>query len=314
MSTMEHSHATIPVATVISPGQTSPKVVSAAQVTYPRWFGGSASCLAVLASHPLDLVKVRLQTAEISGQRFGVLKTAWDILRTQGPRGLYSGLSAGLIRQMTYGSTRFALYEGLKEKAASQGVLNFPVLMAISAVSGAAGGLVGNPADIVNVRMQHGTSTHEQRRLFQMIVGVGREGGATGYFRGVGPNCARAAVMTSCQLGAYDTFKSVLMGHLGMGDRGGTQLLSSVLAGLLATTLCSPVDVVKTQLMRSTAVPKPSAVDVVRALTRSDGLRWMFRGWIPSFARLGPHTAATMMFLEQQRRWYDNWYAGNAGA
>lgn len=27
--------------------------------TYPKWFGGSASCMAVLVSHPLDLSEFR---------------------------------------------------------------------------------------------------------------------------------------------------------------------------------------------------------------------------------------------------------------
>jgi dicarboxylate transporter 10 len=200
------------------------------------------------------------------------------------------------------------MYEGLKEKAAAQGTPSFLLLMAISAVSGAAGGLVGNPADVVNVRLQSRQTRH-QGGFLDTIRAVGRDGGVRGYFRGVGPNCARAAVMTSCQLGAYDSFKMVLTQNLGMPDDRGTQLLSSVLAALLATTLCSPMDVLKTHLMGSTGVEKPSAARIFKRLMVSDGMRWMFRGWLPSFVRLGPHTAATMLLLEQQRRLYRRYYS-----
>jgi len=31
---------------------------------------------------------------------------------------------------------------------------------------------------------------------------------------------------------------------------------------------------------------------------------WMFRGWVPSFIRLGPHTVATFLFLEQHKKMY----------
>ncbi len=37
---------------------------------------------------------------------------------------------------------------------------------------------------------------------------------------------------------------------------------------------------------------------------RVEGVNWMFRGWVPSFIRLGPHTIATFLFLEQHKKVY----------
>jgi len=37
---------------------------------------------------------------------------------------------------------------------------------------------------------------------------------------------------------------------------------------------------------------------------RLEGVGWMFRGWVPSFIRLGPHTIATFLFLEQHKKMY----------
>ena len=67
------------------------------------------------------------------------------------------GLTASLPRQMTYSVTRFGAYDKLKEMTLKQnadGKALGPLQMALCAsAAGAAGGLAGNPADILLVRM-----------------------------------------------------------------------------------------------------------------------------------------------------------------
>ncbi|KAH7002335.1 mitochondrial carrier domain-containing protein [Ilyonectria destructans] len=275
---------------------------------YPKWFGGSASCLAVVCSHPLDLVKVRLQATPPS-ERKNVFETVLQILRKEGASGLYRGLSAGLLRQLTYGSTRFAIYESIKERAArpNNEPTSMSILLTASVFSGACGALVGNPADIANVRMQNDRSLppHQRqnyRNVVDVLVRIARQDGIRGYFRGVLPNSIRAGTMTGCQLGSYDGIKQALITNAGLKDSVPTQLLASLLASLIATTICSPIDVIKTRTMSQGG--KTSILGMAKQLTRSEGMRWVFRGWVPSFARLGPHTAATLLLLEQHRSLY----------
>ncbi|EEU42396.1 uncharacterized protein NECHADRAFT_79923 [Fusarium vanettenii 77-13-4] len=277
-------------------------------IQYPKWFGGSASCLAVICSHPLDLVKVRLQATPLS-ERKNVLETIVHILRNEGVSGLYRGLSAGLLRQLTYGSTRFAIYESIKEQSSKQGGGPAPmtILLPGAFLSGACGALVGNPADLANVRMQNDRSLapslrQNYRSVFDVLVRVAKTDGIQGYLRGVFPNAIRAGAMTSCQLASYDGIKQSLVDNFSLKDGTPTQLLASVLAGLIATTICSPIDVIKTRTMSQGG--SSSIVGMMTELTRSEGLRWAFRGWLPSFARLGPHTAATLLILEQHRHLY----------
>ncbi|RMJ18817.1 hypothetical protein CDV36_001470 [Fusarium kuroshium] len=277
-------------------------------IQYPKWFGGSASCLAVICSHPLDLVKVRLQATPLS-ERKNVLETIVHILRNEGVSGLYRGLSAGLLRQLTYGSTRFAIYESIKEQSSKHGDGPAPmtVLLPGAFLSGACGALVGNPADLANVRMQNDRSLppslrQNYRSVFDVLIRVAKTDGIQGYLRGVFPNAIRAGAMTGCQLASYDGIKQSLVDNFSLKDGAPTQLLASLLAGLIATTICSPIDVIKTRTMSQGG--SSSIVGMVTELTRSEGLRWAFRGWLPSFARLGPHTAATLLILEQHRHLY----------
>jgi solute carrier family 25 oxoglutarate transporter 11 len=52
----------------------------------------------------------------IIGRGSGPVATAARIVRADGVRGLYAGVSATVLRQCLYSTTRMGLYEVLKEK------------------------------------------------------------------------------------------------------------------------------------------------------------------------------------------------------
>jgi len=274
---------------------------------YPFWFGGSASCFAACVTHPLDLVKVRLQTRSGNAPST-MVSTFAHVFTHHGLPGLYSGLSASLLRQITYSTTRFGVYEEFKSSlTTSTSKPSFPILIAISSMSGFLGGIAGNPADVLNVRMQHDAALPEDKRrnyknAIDGLIRMTREEGWKSLFRGVWPNSMRAVLMTASQLASYDGFKRVLIEHTPMVDGLGTHFSASFLAGFVATTVCSPVDVIKTRVMSSHE--SKALVTLLTDVYKLEGVGWMFRGWVPSFIRLGPHTIATFLFLEQHKKLY----------
>jgi len=283
-------------------------------IHYPFWFGGSSSSLAACVTHPLDLVKVRLQTQQNVAQKKNMIQMFKHIANTDGVPGLYKGLSASLLRQLTYSTVRFGIYEDLKSRLLSTHAPSLPGLIAISSTAGFFGGIAGNPADVLNVRMQHDAALPpaQQRKYKHAIDGLVRmirEEGPASLFRGVGANSMRAALMTASQLASYDAIKGALLTHTGMTDGSGTHFAASLAAGFVATTVCSPVDVIKTRVM--SAAEKQGVWKLLADTHRTEGAAWMFRGWLPSFMRLGPHTIATFMFLEQHRKVY-RWVKGEA--
>ena len=305
---------------------------TAATIRYPFWFGGSAASMAAVVTHPLDLgtsspqslqnthltqpctVKVRLQTRTPNAPRT-TLTTFTYILQTQGLRGLYAGLTAALLRQMTYSTVRFGVYEDLKSRFAIQPTPSNPkpkqsmtTLLATSSFAGFLGGVAGNPGDVLNVRMQSDASKpaaqqKHYRHAINGLLRMTREEGLTSLFRGVGANSSRAVLMNASQLASYDIFKSLCLTSLHMSDTLTTHFVASLAAGFVATTICSPVDVVKSRIM-SAAGSKEPILEIVRKASRKEGLLWMLRGWEPSFIRLGPQTICTMVFFEQHKKWY----------
>ncbi|KAL8803718.1 MAG: hypothetical protein Q9200_006106, partial [Gallowayella weberi] len=174
------------------------------------------------------------------------------------------------------------------------------------------GGIAGNPADVLNVRMQHDASLPSpQRRNYAHaldgLVRMTREEGPRALFRGVLPNSMRAVLMTASQLSSYDGFKRLILTHTPFNDDLATHFSASLLAGFVATTICSPVDVIKTRIMSATDSTGLRGLLGRIHRVEKGGLGWMFRGWVPSFVRLGPHTIATFLFLEQHKKVWRNW-------
>lgn len=204
---------------------------------------------------------------------------------------LYSGISASVVRQLTYSSLRFGVYEEVKYRAGAHPGNH--VLIATAGCSGFAGGLAGNFADVLNVRMQNDATLPLHRRKNYRHIGDGmvrmaREEGVGSYMRGWLPNCTRAAAQTAGQLASYDIIKDTLVNRAHMADTPVTQVSAAFMASLIATTVTNPIDVIKTRVMSSTSGVRRAMLAVAGDAFRSEGAKWMVKGWVPSFLRIGP--------------------------
>ncbi|CAO3697287.1 unnamed protein product [Rhizopus stolonifer] len=289
----------------------------------PFWFGGVASCIATLISHPFDLTKVRLQTLKLEINKsfwsevqllspVRMTKTMWSISRQEGVSALYNGLSASLLRQGTYSTVRFGLYDRFKTIVAGDAKPTMKQLFFCSTMAGVLGGAIGNPSDVVNVRMQNdGQLSPNKRRNYKNVIDgmvrISREEGPRVLLRGLGSSTNRAVLITVSQMTSYDLFKQACIDRLGLDSGLTTHFVSSLLAGLVATTVCSPLDVVKTRIMsahESTRQP----IKMMKYMVQTEGFGSLFRGWMPAFVRLGPHTIVTFIALEQLKDWHKQYH------
>jgi hypothetical protein len=84
-------------------------------------------------------------------------------LCSEGFAGLYTGLSASLIRQAVFIGVKFGSYDYLKTVASDEnGSLSFVGKAACGMGAGAFGAMIGNPADMAMVRMQVRRATEVQ--------------------------------------------------------------------------------------------------------------------------------------------------------
>eukprot|EP00494_Astrolonche_serrata_P026126 UN26387 len=141
-----------------------------------------------------------------------------QILKTQGVRGLFKGLSASLLRQGVYSGTRFGAYDVFKNLLGAEPGKPIPLYLKIPAAmaAGTVGAAVGNPADLAMVRMQaDGKAPPELRRnyknVFDALIRVTREEGVLALWTGVQATINRAIIVTVGQIAAYDQCKELLL-------------------------------------------------------------------------------------------------------
>ncbi|CVK85396.1 related to dicarboxylate carrier protein [Fusarium proliferatum] len=251
-------------------------------------------------------MQVRLQTRAVKVAPSFALAIK-IIISEEGVSGLYSGLTASVVRQLTYSGIRFGIYEELKSKAGPAPSNQF--LLTTAWCSGFAGGIAGNFADVLNVRMQHDGSLpyhqrHNYRHVGDGILRMAREEGIGAYMRGWLPNCTRAATQTTGQLASYDIIKKSILDYRKAEETPDVQATSAFLAAVIAVTVTNPLDVLKTRAMSSTSTAGTGMVATAKEAFRNEGSAWIFRGWVPSFLRVGPHTMCMFAFLEIQRSLY----------
>ena len=240
-----------------------------------------------------------------------------EIVRNEGVRGLYSGLSAALLRQGLFSTTRFGLYDLVKKGLGETPTRPLPYSRKVMATSlaGSTAALVACPADVMLVRMQaDGRLPPELRRnygnvLRGMVIAAKSEGiGAL--YRGVGPLAVRGVCVTTAQFSTYDEAKEQLRARAGFDDGLPLHFCASLAAGVVAAIVSTPLDVVKSRMMNATAAGQHGASHIVyrsslhcTALTlRNEGLRGLYKGLLPCYMRMGPQVMLMWVFVEQYRR------------
>jgi len=277
-------------------------------VWIPFVVGGLSGMLASAATHPIDLLKVRMQLYGESGKesgRVGLFKTAFALVRKEGTLAMYRGLSASLLRQATYTTTRFGSYDFFKDYLTNGGQQTLPLYQKIfaSMLAGSVGALVGTPSDVIMVRMQaDGNLPPDQRRnyknVFDGLFRITREEGVLSMFRGCAPNIIRGLMMTAGQIASYDQAKQMMIQSGFFNDNVGTHFGASLFASIVAATVTSPVDVVKTRIMSAKNLYSGTWDCFVKTF-KHEGIGAFYKGYIPYTLRLGPHTILTFIFVEQ---------------
>ncbi len=282
--------------------------------------GSLAAVAAGAVTHPIDLVKVRLQLAGAAGEAagasgarsLGLLGTARAVVRTDGVLGLYSGISGSVLRQTTVIGARLGVYDALKHavSADGRGTVTFAQSVACGLAAGAVSAAVCNPADLVMVRMQaDGRLPLDQRRGYKhagdALLRISREEGIGALWRGTTPTVARAMVVTAAQMSFYDAAKKSLLTVLP--DTPVTHSLASLVAGGAAAVSSNPFDVVKTRLQNMSRTssgewPYRGFLHCFLTTARTEGVLALYKGLLATWARQAPLNTVRFVALEQLRK------------
>ncbi|KAI4351238.1 hypothetical protein L6164_005615 [Bauhinia variegata] len=276
-----------------------------------------SAMVAETTTFPIDLTKTRLQLhgESLSSSRpMGACQVFLDIIREQGPLGLYKGLSPAIIRHMFYTPVRIVAYEHLRNTvSADSGSLSLTSKALVGGISGIIAQVIASPADLVKVRMQADGRLVSQglqprySRTFDAFNEIVRVEGVRGLWKGVFPNMQRAFLVNMGELSCYDHAKQFVIKNKIAEDNIYAHTLASITSGLAATSLSCPADVVKTRMMNQAAstegkVLYSGSYDCLVKTVKVEGIRALWKGFFPTWARLGPWQFVFWVSYEKFRK------------
>ena len=262
---------------------------------------------------PVDMIKVRLQLAGegvATGPKPTPLTVTREILAAGKVLDLYTGLSAGLLRQAVYTTARLGFFDTFmgmaKTKAKAKGTTPGFKERAMAGLS--AGGLaamVGNPADLALVRMQSdGLKPVEKRANYKSVLDaltrISRSEGITALWAGCLPTVARAMALNFGQLAFFSEAKTQLKSRTTWSPMTQT-LTASAVAGFFASFFSLPFDFIKTRLQKQSrnsdgTLPYRGMLHCAQKVIKEEGWLRFYRGFSTYYVRIAPHAYAASTF------------------
>ncbi|KAH9890151.1 mitochondrial carrier domain-containing protein [Xylariomycetidae sp. FL2044] len=277
--------------------------------------GGLAGMVATTVIQPIDMIKVRLQLAGegvATGPKPTPISVTKEILAQGKFRDLYTGLSAGLLRQAVYTTARLGFFDTFMKKltrrAHEQGrQIGFAERATAGLAAGGIAAFIGNPADLALIRMQaDGLKPPAERQNYRGVVdalrSIVRREGVTALWAGATPTVVRAMALNLGQLACFSEAKAQLRQRTAWSPKTQT-LAASAVAGFFASFLSLPFDFVKTRLQKQQRGPDgklqyKGMIDCFVKVARREGLLRFYRGFGTYYARIAPHAMVTLIVVD----------------
>lgn len=276
--------------------------------------GGMGS---VLALHPLDVIKTRLQVQD--GKRKGsapvyrgMVSAAASIVRNEGARGLYAGLTPALLGSTASWGLYFLGYHRAKHRHRRRlgaAALDPAWHLASAAEAGVGVVLVTNPIWVVKTRLQLQatparagvTRKRDYEGFLHALRQIWREEGAAGFYRGLQPSLLLVA-HGALQFTVYEELKRAAGKGKPEADLTPTEI--SVAGGaskIVASTLTYPAQVVRSRLQQR-AVDYGFYRTFLASLSQimaHEGVLGFYKGFVPSIVRVLPASTITFLVYEE---------------
>jgi len=240
----------------------------------------------------------------------GVVRTIVSGVRANGFTSLYGGISAGLQRQLAFSSVRIGIYDSVKDFYmdlfnTKQEGKQIPIRILAGTTTAMVAVALFQPTEVVKIRMQAQARSVKTERKYTSTLQAYRHlfsGGLPEAWRGLGANATRLAVVNVSELVTYDVVKELILDHEILNDNIVCHFTSAFIAGFVTTLIASPVDVVKTRYMNSQSGQYSGILDCARQLVVKEGPRAFYKGFVPSYMRLGSWNIVMFVSYEQYKR------------
>jgi len=171
---------------------------------------GAGVAEAILAVTPMETVKVKFINDQRSANpKFkGFYHGVRTIIKNEGIRGTYQGLTATIMKQGSNQAIRFFVMETLKDwYRAGDSKKPVPKLVvgAFGAIAGAASVFGNTPIDVVKTRMQ-GLEASKYKNTADCFMQIWKKEGPKAFYKGTIPRMSRVCLDVAITFMIYDSF------------------------------------------------------------------------------------------------------------
>ncbi|CAI5674395.1 unnamed protein product [Oreochromis niloticus] len=263
--------------------------------------GSLSGTCSTLLFQPLDLVKTRLQTLQTGVQpgsgRVGMVSVLLSVVRTERLLGLWKGVSPSFVRTIPGVGIYFSTYYSLKQHFLQDRRPGAAEAVLLGGGARTVAGVVMLPVTVVKTRFECGRYSYGS--VIGALRSVCQTEGPAALFSGLMATLLRDVPFS----GIYVMFYSQTKASLPKGKEISTSPVApvanfscGVLAGVLASLITQPADVVKTHVQVN---PQLQTAEAIRYIYMEYGLQGFFRGAVPRSLRRTMMAAMAWTVYEQ---------------
>lgn len=285
--------------------------------------GGVGGTCCIAAGHPLDTIKVRLQTMPkpAPGQALlyaGTFDCAKQIVVKEGVLGLYKGMAApiaGVAPVFAVCFLGFGIGKSLQQKSEDE-ILTLPQYFNAGMLAGVFTTVIMTPGERIKCLLQvqqAGGGEVKYKGPIDCTKQLYREGGLRSIYKGTAATLVRDVPASGMYFMSYEYMQRILTpeGKSRNDMSVGRILLAGGCAGICNWLVAIPPDVLKSRLQTAPEGTYPRGIrDVFKRLVREEGIRAIYRGATPVLLRAFPANAACFLGYELAMKFL-HWAAPN---
>lgn len=247
--------------------------------------GSISGTCSTLLFQPLDLVKTRLQTQQLSsaGNRVGMFQLFVKVIRNENLFGLWKGVSPSFLRCIPGVGVYFSTLYLLKQQLFSGKELSPLESVFLGAGSRTVAGVCMLPFTVIKTRFESGNYSYKS--VFSALGSIYRSEGARGLFSGLTATLLRDAPFSGIYLMFYTQAKKIaLQSDIDQSFNPLTNFSCGIMAGILASISTQPADVIKTHMQLSPEKYRRTG-QTACYIYKNHGLTGFFNGGLPRALR-----------------------------
>jgi len=272
--------------------------------------GGFGGTCGVVCGQPLDTIKVRLQTMrkQVRGRRpefTGTFDCLRKTVRNEGFRSLYKGMGAPVavrapIFATLFSSFGFAKSQVLDYRKDPHHKLAFFENFLCGAFAGLFSSAIAAPSERIKclLQVQRDSGKKIYSGPFDCFQKLYREGGARSLFRGTSLTLCRNVPAFGVYFAGYEAMKQVANQEDGSSLSPVHVIIAGGTAGCMFWSVAIVPDGLKTRFQTAPNGKYKNIKQLFVDVVRKEGLRGLFRGFVPVMLRAFPANVTSFLAYE----------------